>query len=81
MGVEGGAFSAQSKTMPKASQFMQTILNSGFGTGARSSCDAFMLVIFLPKKQSRVAEYDAGGFCRGRSGWDNVRSHHVIAFA
>jgi len=52
MGVEGGAFSAQSKTMPKASQFMQTILNSGFGTGARSSCDAFMLVILLPKNKA-----------------------------
>jgi hypothetical protein len=47
MGVEGGAFSSQSKTMPNASQFMQTILNSGFGTGARSSCDALMLVILF----------------------------------
>jgi len=39
--VEGGAFSAQSKATTSASQFMQTILNSGLGTGARSFCDAF----------------------------------------
>jgi hypothetical protein len=43
--------------MPSASQFMQTILNSGLGTGARSNC-AFMLVILFSSKQSRQAEYD-----------------------
>jgi hypothetical protein len=52
IGVEGGAFSGQSNTMPNASQLMQTILNSGLGTGARSSCDAFMLVILSPKSKA-----------------------------
>jgi hypothetical protein len=61
MGVEGDAFSPQSKTMPNASQLMQTILNSGFGMGVRSS-RAFMLVILCSRKQNRVAEYDAGEF-------------------
>jgi hypothetical protein len=51
MGVEGGAFSVQSKTIPNASQFMQTILNS-VGKDARSSCDAFMLVILFPENKA-----------------------------
>ena len=54
MGVEGGAFSAQSKTIPNASQFMQTILNSVW-MGARSNCDAFMLVIFVLKTMTPAA--------------------------
>jgi hypothetical protein len=58
IGVEGGAFSGQSNTMPNASQLMQTILNAGFGTGARSSCDTFMLVILFPKNKGRQTAYD-----------------------
>jgi hypothetical protein len=52
IGVEGNAFSAQSKTTPTASQFMQTILNSVFWKGACSNFDTFTLVICFPESKA-----------------------------
>ena len=57
--VEGGAPSAESKTIPKESQLMQTILKAARAIGA---CGTFavleIIMIYSKLKGGRQAEYD-----------------------
>jgi len=57
--VEGGAPSAESKTIPKESQLMQTILKAGRAIGACGTFAVFEIIMTCSKlKQGRQAEYD-----------------------
>jgi hypothetical protein len=49
IGVEGGAPSGQSKTMPRESQLMQTILKRECRIGAGVICAAFEIVMTRSK--------------------------------
>jgi hypothetical protein len=57
--VEGGAPSAESKTIPKESQLMQTILKAGRAIGACGTFAVFEIIMIYSKlKGGRQAEYD-----------------------
>jgi hypothetical protein len=57
--VEGGAPSGQSKTIPRESQFTQTILKAGRVIGACGTFAVFEIIMTCSKlKQGRQAEYD-----------------------
>jgi len=57
--VEGGAPSGQSKTIPRESQLMQTILKTGRAIGACRTFAIFEIIMTCSKsKQRRQAEYD-----------------------
>jgi hypothetical protein len=80
--VETGAHSGQSKIIASESQFMQTILNpGGRESGAGMGCDALLRGIGLPFKQSRRAEYDAGGFAMLGPDTKISGCDHAIVFA